>query len=133
MTMIIDAEPSLSAAEAALEVARERVDPDAFDGLSVAMQNVELAAALRVAEMLPVGGPVAGAGKTRLLDEGFEQERPIGVARLPVIGQPSAQQREDARGQVLAVDPRQDEEAGIVHDEVQVALSLLSRPADKLI
>jgi hypothetical protein len=31
------------------------------------------------------------------------------------------------------VDPRQDEEAGIVHDEVQVALSLISRPADDLI
>ena len=73
MTMIIDAKPSLSAAELALEVARERVDPNALDGLSVAMQNVELAAALRVAEVSPVGSLVAGASKARLLDEGFEK------------------------------------------------------------
>ena len=110
-----------------LEVARERINPDAFDGLCVAMQGVELAAALRVAEMLPVGGLVAGAGKARLLDEGFEQHRPIGVAGMPVIGQASADQGEDARGQVFAVDPRQDEEAGVVDDEVQIALSLLGR------
>jgi len=83
--------------------------------------------------MLPVGSPVAGAGKARLLDEGFEQDRPISVAGLPVIGQSAAHQGEDARGEVLALDPRQDEEACIVHDEVQVALSLIFRPTDELI
>ena len=36
----------LSAAELALEVAREWVDPDAFDRLIVTMQGVELAAAV---------------------------------------------------------------------------------------
>jgi hypothetical protein len=96
-----DSKPDLSAAELPLEVARERIDPNAFDRLSVAMQNVELAATLRVAEVLPVGGLVAGAGKAWLLDEGFEQDRPIGIAGLPVIGQPSAHQGEDPRGQVL--------------------------------
>ena len=119
------AKVNLSGAELPLEVARERVDPDAFDGLGVAMQGVELAATLRIAEVLPVGGLVAGAGKARLLDEGFEQDRPIGIAGLPVIGQASADQGEDARGEVFAVDPRQDQEAGIIDDEVQVALSLL--------
>ena len=133
MTMTTDAKTNLSAPELPLEVARERIDPDAFDRLSVAMQGVELAATLRIAEVLPVGGLVAGAGKARLFDEGFEQDRPIGVAGLPVIGQSAADQGEDARGEVFAVDPRQDEEAGIVHDEVQVALPLIGRPADELI
>jgi hypothetical protein len=37
----------------ALEVACERIDPDAFDRLIIAMQNVELAATLGIAEVLP--------------------------------------------------------------------------------
>jgi hypothetical protein len=123
----------LTVAELPLEVAHERIDPDAFDGLSVAMQGIELAAALRIAEVSPVGGLVAGAGKTRFLDEGFEQDGPIGVASLPVIGQSAAHQGENARGQIFAVDPRQDEEARIVDDEMQVALSLIPRPTDDLI
>src|SRR5271165_1455650 len=123
----------LPAAELLLEVTRERIDPDAFDRLSVAMQGVELAPALSIAEVLPVGGLVASTSEAWFLDEGFEQDRPIGVACLPLIGQASAHQGEDARGQVFAVDPRQDEEAGIVHDEVQIALSLIGRPADDLV
>src|ERR1035441_9013610 len=125
--------PSLSAAELALEVAHERIDPDALDRLSVAMQGVELAAALGIADVLPVGSLVAGAGKARLLDEGFEQDRSIGVAVLPVVGQASAHHGKDARGEIFAVDPRQDQEAGIVHDEVQVALSLVCGPTDELV
>src|ERR1039457_1272776 len=133
MKKMTDAKASLSAAELALEVAHERIDPDALDRLSVAMQGVELAAALGIADVLPVGSLVAGAGKARLLDEGFEQDRSIGVAVLPVVGQASAHQGKDARGEIFAVDPRQDQEAGIVHDEVQVALSLVCGPTDELV
>jgi hypothetical protein len=123
MTKITGTKPELFAAELSLEVARKRIDPDAFDRLSVAVQDVELATALGIAEMLPVGGFVAGAGKARFLDEGFEHDWPIGVAGLPVGGQPATHQGEDARGQVFAVDPRQDEEAGIIDDQMQIALS----------
>src|ERR1019366_6916060 len=105
-----DAKAKLSVAELALEVARERVDPDAFDRLGVTMQGVELATTLSIPEVLPVGGLVVGASKARLLDEGFEQDRPIGVAGMPVGGQSPAHQGEDALGEVFAVDPRQDEE-----------------------
>jgi hypothetical protein len=73
---LTDANEILSLAELSLEVTR---DPDAFERLIVAMQNVELAATLGIAEVLPVGSLVAGAGKARLLDEGFGQHRPIGV------------------------------------------------------
>ncbi len=65
------------AAELSLEVTGERINPDAFDRLMVAMQNVELAATLGIAEVLPVGSLVTGASKGRLLDEGFEQHGPI--------------------------------------------------------
>src|ERR1039457_1343022 len=41
MTKMCDVKGKLSAAEFPLEVARERIDPDALDGLSVAMQGIE--------------------------------------------------------------------------------------------
>ncbi len=63
MTKMTDGNPELFAAELLLEVARERIDPDALNGLGVAMQDVELAATLCIPEMLPVGSFVAGAGK----------------------------------------------------------------------
>ena len=111
MTVTTGTKPDLSAAELSLEVARERINPNAFDGLGIAMQDIKLAATLGISEVLPVGGLVTGAGKALLLDEGFEQDRPIGVADLPVFREPAADQGEDARGQVFSVDPRQDEEA----------------------
>src|ERR1039458_5850808 len=69
MTKMCDVKGKLSAAEFPLEVARERIDPDALDGLSVAMQGIELATALRIAQVSPVGSLVAGARKARLFDE----------------------------------------------------------------
>jgi len=128
-----NAKANLFVTELPLEIAHERINPDAFDGLFVAMQGIELAAALGIPEILAVGGLVAGARKARFLDEGFEQDRAIGVTGVPVGGQTPAHQGEDARGEVLAMDPRQDEEAGVVHDQVQVTPALLARPTDELI
>ena len=125
--------PSLSVAELPLEVARQRIDPDALDGLCVAMERVELTASLGIPEILPVGRFVASAGEARLLDEGFEQDRAIGVAGVPVFGQALRCQGENARGKVFAVNPGQDEEASIVDDEAQVASALLGGPADGVI
>jgi hypothetical protein len=39
---------------------------------------------------------------------------------VPVIGQSATHQGEDARSQVFASDPRQDQEAGIVDDEIRL-------------
>src|ERR1017187_4262239 len=92
----------LSVAEIRTEVAHERINPDALDGLCVAM-------------------------------EGIEQDGAIRVASVPVFGQASADQAEGARGEVATGNPRQDEEAGVIDDEVQMALALLAAPADGLI
>jgi hypothetical protein len=120
-------------AEMLAEVPRERINPDAFDGLCVAMQCVELTSALRVAEILPVGGFVASAREAWLFDEGFQQYRAIGIACVPVLGQAPAGQGKDPRGEVFTVYPRQNEEARVVDDEVQVAATLCARPADDVV
>src|SRR6266436_8616056 len=104
---------NLTVAKMRAEVARQRINPDALDGLCVAMEGVELPASLRVTEVLPVGGFVASAGEAGFLNEGFQQDRTICVAGVPVLGQASADQSEHTRGEIFAVDPRQDQEAGI--------------------
>ena len=50
------------------------------------MVNIELYAAGDLSEAEPVGSLVGGAAKALLLDEGFEQERPVTVSELPVDG-----------------------------------------------
>ena len=77
------------------KVPYERIDPDTFDGLCVAMQDVELAAPLSIPKVLPVGCLVAGTGEARLLDEGFEQNRAVAVAGVPVVGESAADQGQD--------------------------------------
>ena len=130
---MISGAKKLCAAELSAKVAGEGIDPDALDGLGFAMQPVELAAPLGVAEAQPVGGLVACAGEARLLDEGLKQHRSIGVSDMPVFDQATGGESEDPRGEVLALDPRQDEEAGVVDDEVKVVLSLLACPTDELV
>ena len=130
--MILGAK-KLSAAELSGKVAGEGIDPDALDGLSIAVQPIEFAAALGVAQTQPICGLVAGAGESGLLDEGLQQHRSIGVSDMPVFGQATGGQSQDPRGEVLALDPRQDEEAGVVDDEVKAALSLLGCPTDELV
>src|SRR5271154_1677552 len=121
----------LSATKVPTEVGHQRVDPDALDRLCAAMQGVELAATLRVTEVLPVGGLIASAGEAWLFDEGFEQHGSIRITSEPVLCQAPADQGEDAGGEITAIDPRQDEEAGVIDHEVQTAPALLAGPADR--
>jgi hypothetical protein len=71
--------------------------------------SVELSP-LGISETLPVCRLVAGTDEGRSLDASLEHNWMIAVAGLPVIGQPAARRGQDARGEILAVDPRQDED-----------------------
>lgn len=44
-----------------------------FDGQGGALVDIELAAALGVADMGPVGGPIAGAAETGRVTEGLQE------------------------------------------------------------
>jgi len=50
-----------------LPVRAKGFDEDVFDWLVVLVPRIELAAALRLAEMDPIGGAIAGAGEARRL------------------------------------------------------------------
>lgn len=97
------------------------------------MVHVELAAALGGADAEPVGGLVGDAAKAWLFDEGFEQDRAVAVLKLPVVGDAVCRSSQNGRGQIPALDPRQDQEAGIVDHQVEPLLALRGRPADEAV
>src|SRR6266404_7050555 len=97
------------------------------------MEGFKFAASLRVPEILPVGGLVAGAREAGFLDEGFQQNRTIRVAGVPVFGQASADQAEHARSKIFTVYPRQNQEARVVDDKMQVSSALFGGPTDHVI
>ena len=111
----------------------EGIEEDVFDGLEAEWGFVEFAAALGVADMKPVGGAVAGAAKALGVDEGFQEDGGEAVAAFPIVRELVSDASEDVRGEVGDVNPRQDQEAGVVDHEVEVVLSLGRSPADEAV
>lgn len=124
---------NLSATQMPAEVGHERENLDALDRLCIAMQGIELTATRGVTEVLPVCGLVASTGEARLFDEGFKRDWSIRIAGVPVLWQAPGDQSEDAGGEITAIDPRQDEEARVVDDEVQTVSALRCGPTDRSI
>ena len=109
------------------------VEPDAFGGQIGRVVAVHFAAPLGLSDLDPVGRLVAGAGEALGVDEGFQQDGPVGVAVVPVLGELTRGQGQQFGGQVLGLDPGKDQETGIVDDQLKVALPLRRTPADEAV
>ena len=83
--------------------------------------------------MGPARGPVAGSTEAAAFDKGFEQLHPMAVALDPELGNASAHLPEQMAGQMRHPDPGQDQKAGVVGEQRQVALAHLRVPSDKRI
>ena len=98
-----------SAAEDVFEVFVERKNPDGLFGQACLIVSVELSPSLGLAEQDPVRGLVAGAAESWSFDEGFEQDGAVSVLTFPVVWESSCGHPEDAGGEVVAADPREDQ------------------------
>ena len=65
------------------------------------------------------------------VDEGLEQYRAIAVALTPINGQLSGDLRQDLRGEAFGLNPGQDQQSGVVDDELQLLQALGFLPADE--
>ena len=97
------------------------------------MTGVEFTAALSLAEKDPVGGAIAGALEARSFAERFEQDGADLVALLPVARELSLEAGEQMGGQAGQANPGQDEIAGVIDDQRQVALAGGGIPADETV
>ena len=71
--------------------------------------------------------------KRGIFAESFEQDRANAVALVPVIGELPLEAGEQVGGQTGQADPGQDEIAGLVDNQGQVALSGGGIPADEAV
>ena len=82
---------------------------------------------------VPRGRLIARSEETRAFTERLEQDRAHGVAAFPVVTEAALELREQVRGEIADAYPRQDEEAGVVDHEREIALVHRGTPADELI
>ena len=80
-----------------------------------------------------MGGLIGDSAEAWLFDEGLEQDRTVAVLKLPVVSDPVRGPSQDGRCEILALDPRQDQESGIVDHSMQALLALAGRPADEAV
>src|SRR6058998_601087 len=105
-----------------------------FDRLTVSgVRPVHATTSGGLPNMNPVGGAIAGSAKTGCIHQSFQQQGTIAVVIFPIRRQSPCTQRQDLARESLDTNPRQDEESGVVHDPLQVALPLLVVPADPLV
>ena len=95
--------------------------------------HVQFAAALGLSDVGPVGRTVAGTGEAVGLHESLQQQRPVAVASLPAGGQPPAAARQHRGSEIAHLHARQDQEAGVVHHQVQSRFALGNAPADEAV
>ena len=95
--------------------------------------HVEFAAALGLTDVGPVGGAAAGTGEAVGLHEGLQQERSVAVASLPVVRQAAAAASQHRGSEIAHLHPGQDQEAGVVHDQLQAGFALGNAPADEAV
>ena len=72
------------------------LERNVLEGQGGAMSDIELAAALGLADMDPVGGPIAGAEETSRVTRGLQEHRLPPVAAVRVLGQKPGRQGEQA-------------------------------------
>src|SRR5574337_1096541 len=70
--------------------------------------------AMRVADVEPVAGAIAGAAKAGPIDEGFGQQHRVAKAGAPVAAEPAQVGGQDAGGEVGGLTPRQDQKTDVV-------------------
>ena len=85
------------------------------------------------ADFLPVCRFVAGSREFVGLDERFDENRGVVVCFHPIVRQAAGGRGKDFGREIFRGNPWQDEEAGVVDDKVQIALSLDGRPSDEFI
>ena len=119
--------------ELVAEAPMEGIKEDVLDREGVAMFGVKFATALSVADMDPVGGTIGCASEAILLDKSFEENRAVAVALFPMGREALGDTSEDARGEIVRSDPRKDEEASVVDDEMKMAFALVLGPTNELV
>ncbi len=120
-----------STIERSLPVFAEGSQPDVLFRLCSFVIPVIASSSLGGSDECPTGCLVDGAGVAWRFDEGLDHHGRGVVALGPVLGQVAADEGKGVRAEVGDLDPRQDQEPGVVDHQRQVLLAELRCPADE--
>lgn len=118
-------------AECLQEVLVKGIEEDILHREWVTRVSIQLSPPLGLSNMDPITSAVAGTTEPALFDKGFQQDRLIAVANLPITGQTLGDAGQNSGGKVAGTDPGKDKEAGVVYDQMKVVHPLLTGPTDK--
>ena len=111
----------------------QRVKEDSFNRTGKPVVDVPFASSLGETHMSPVSSLIAGSFESFAIHKGLQEGDRMVVDFLPVSWEDSRHCPQEVRCQMGNLDPGKDEEAGVVDDEVEVVLSLVSGPADEAV
>jgi hypothetical protein len=97
-------------------MATERINEDLLHVAFDILVPIHAAASLCGADMDPVCGAIAGAGKSFRVDKGFEQQGLDAIGVQPIVRKLMDHKREDFTGKLRNLDPREDEKSAVVDD-----------------
>ena len=83
--------------------------------------------------MMPIGSPIAGAGKPIPLHKALQQNRRKTVARTPIFFDSSGAQRQYVRGQIGHLNLRQNQKTAVADHLGQMLPAGLIAPADPVV
>ncbi len=108
----------------------QRITPYRLDRPIWLVGLIVFATAGGITQTDPIGGPVAGAGKTLFVHKCFKIMDGMVIDRLPVCGKYLGQLAQYVRSTEFDVYPGQYQKPGIVGQKMNALFSQLLRPAD---
>src|SRR6266704_2854823 len=81
----------------------------------------------------PVGSTIAGSEESKRIDESLQEHRLVAIMLGPVVDDLAGGARQNGRCQSLHAHPRQNQEAAVVDDILQVPSALGRVPTNPLI
>src|SRR5437899_169443 len=85
---------------------------------------------LRLPDVNPIRRPVTGATESACVHEGLQQERPVAIAEFPITGKLACALSQNLAGQSPHTHPRQNQEAAVIHHQLQILRPLFLVPSN---
>ena len=109
------------------------VEVNILDGEETLVIAIQFSTSPGLADISPVSGTITGAGKAFLFHEGLKQDRGIAISSCPIVWQLFGDACQDAGSEIRRGDPGEDEESGVINNEMEVLLALCGCPADEAV
>lgn len=115
------------------EVFDKGIKKNRFDRNTMAMSRVPSPSTLCETHLNPISGPVTGSFKSGGIHEGFQEHQRMPIDPLPVLRKEFGHPPQEMRSQMGNLHPRQNKEAGILDDKLDVSISVDGAPSDEMI